>query len=203
MRGTNMKDLFKLFFLSLCLVSVLFAQDEKPKTQTDEKVKPALIVIDIQNEYLPYMSEDEKKIAMQVINGAIWFFREHNLPIIRVYHSDLGWGPAEGSEGFEYPKSVIIQDSDTKIHKHYPSAFTKTDLDKVLKEKECNTLFLCGLSATGCVLATYFGGIDHGYNAFMIRDGIMSHNSDYTNVIKDISESVGFETMMFMMDKRK
>ena len=36
----KMNDEFKLFFLSLCLVSVLFAQDEKLKTQTDEKVKP-------------------------------------------------------------------------------------------------------------------------------------------------------------------
>jgi len=198
-----MRDLFNLFFLSLWLVSVLFAQDEKHKNQSDKKMMPVLLVIDIQNEYLPYMSEDEKKFAMQVINGAIWFFRENNLPIIRVYHSDLNWGPKEGTEGFEFPKSAIIQESDAKIHKHYPSAFTKTDLDKVLKEKGCNTLFLCGLSATGCVLATYFGGIDHGYKAFMIRDGIMSHNSNYTNVIKDICESVGFETMLFMLENKK
>src|SRR4030065_1240017 len=74
MRGINMRDLFNLFFLSLWLVSVLFAQDEKHKNQSDKKMMPVLLVIDIQNEYLPYMSEDEKKFAMQVINGAIWFF---------------------------------------------------------------------------------------------------------------------------------
>lgn len=198
-----MTAVFKLFFLSFCLVNMLYAQDAKLKAQTDEKIKPVLLVIDIQNEYLPYMSEDEKKFAMLVINGAIWFFRENNLPIIRVYHSDLNWGPKEGTESFEFPKSVIIQESDTKIHKHYPSAFTKTELDKVLKEKGCNTLFLCGLSAAGCVLATYFGGIDHDYKTFMIKDGIMSHNSNYTNVIKDICESVSFETMMYMLENNK
>lgn len=192
----------KTLIVTLVLInSFLLAQE----TQSNklEKMKPALLVIDIQNEYLPYMSEDEKKFVMRVINGAVWFFREQNLPIIRVYHSDLRWGPEEGSEGFEYPKSVIIQNSDPKIHKHYPSAFTKTDLDKILKEKGCNTLFLCGLSATACVLATYYGGIDHDYKTYLIREGIMSHNPNYTNVIKDICESVGFETMMFMLENRK
>ena len=98
---------------------------------------------------------------------------------------------------------MIIQESDTKIHKHYPSAFIKTDLDKVLKEKGCNTLFLCGLSAAGCVLATYFGSMEHGYKPFMIRDGIMSHNADYTNMIKDICESMSFETMTVMLQNIK
>lgn len=192
----------KTLIVTLVLInSFLLAQETQ--SNKAEIMKPALLVIDIQNEYLPYMSEDEKKVVMRVINGAIWFFREQNLPIIRVYHSDLRWGPEEGSEGFEYPKSVIIQDSDPKIHKHYPSAFTKTDLDKILNEKGCNTLFLCGLSATACVLATYYGGIDHDYKTYLIREGIMSHNPNYTNVIKDICESVGFETMMYMLQNNK
>lgn len=189
-----------LIVLLLLINPFIIGQD----TQSNKanKIKPALLVIDIQNEYLPYMSEDGKQFAMLVINGSIWFFRENNLPIIRVYHSDLNWGPKEGTEAFEFPKSVIIQESDTKIHKHYPSAFTKTDLDKVLKEKGCNTLFLCGLSATGCVLATYFGGMDHEYKTILIKDGIMSHNSNYTNVIKDICESVSFETMMYVLENK-
>lgn len=193
-----MKNIFILFCFVL-LTAIAFAQDAKTDEQVVVKMKPALLVIDIQNEYLPYISEDEKKFALLIINGAIWFFRENNLPIIGVYHSDLNWGPKEGTENFEFPKSVIIQESDTKIHKHYPSAFIETKLDKVLKEKGCNTLFLCGLSATGCVLATYFGSMEHGYKPFMIRDGIMSHNSEYTHMIKDICESMSFETMAVML----
>ena len=93
-----MKHIYGLLFFFICFTGVLFSQGEELKLQTAEKMKPALLVIDIQNEYLPYMSEDEKKFAMLVINGAIWFFRENNLPIIRVYHSDLNWGPKEGTE---------------------------------------------------------------------------------------------------------
>jgi nicotinamidase-related amidase len=190
----------KLILLVLvCLSYIASAQNQG----TENKMKSALIIIDIQNEYIPKMSEQEKKYAFQVINGSIWTFRQQNLPIIRVYHSNPIWGPAEDSEGFKYLSSVIIKDTDIMIHKHYPSAFTKTDLDKTLKELNCNTIYLCGLSATACVLATYFGGTDRGYNTFLIRDGIMSHDPDYTNVINDICNSVNFQTLRIFVTNQK
>jgi nicotinamidase-related amidase len=162
-------------------------------------MKPALIIIDIQNEFIPRMSEQEKKYAFDIINGSIWFFRQNNLPIIRIYHSDLKWGPNEGDEGFNYPESVIIKESDLKIIKHYPSAFTKTKLDSTLRKLDCNTLFLCGLSATMCVFATYFGGQEFGYKTFLIKDGVMSHNPEYTNVINDICNSMNFDSMIYIL----
>jgi len=165
---------------------------------TDVEMKPALLVIDIQNSFLDYMS-DEKKLAMEMINAAIYTFRQMKLPIIRIYHTNLGWGPEPGTEAFEYPKSVAITDDDPKVIKNYPSAFIKTDLDKILKEKGCNTLFLCGLSATGCVLATYHGALEREYKPFMVKDAVISNNAQYTNVIKDICSSVDFETMSIML----
>jgi nicotinamidase-related amidase len=191
----------------ICTVVILFVniivvgQADNKKENTFNKIKPALLIIDVQNQYLPTMSKEEKKYALSVINGCIWFFRKNNFPIIRIYHSDLRWGPEEGSETFEYPKSIIINEKDTKVHKHYPSAFIKTELDKILKEKNRNTLFLCGLSATYCVLATYFGALEHEYKAYMIKEGIMSHNPGYTNMIKDICETVSFESMIFWLSK--
>jgi nicotinamidase-related amidase len=188
-----------IIILSLIDTNILAQENEPEKKQ----VKPALLVIDIQNEFLKYMSEDDKKMGMEVINGAIYMFRQHNLPIIRVYHTNPNWGPKPGTEAFEFPKSVVIKEDDPQVIKNYPSAFQKTELDKILKEKGCNTLFLCGLSSVGCVLATYFGGMERDYKVFMIKDGIMSHNSAYTNVIKDICETVSFETMVFMLENFK
>lgn len=190
-----------LFLLVLFLMSTpIFAQKAEPEKK---QVKPALLVIDIQNEFLKYMSEDDKKMGMEIINGAIYMFRQHNLPIIRVYHTDPNWGPKPGTEPFEFPKSVIIKDNDPQVIKNFGSAFQKTDLDEILKEKGCNTLFLCGLSSVGCVLATYFGGMERDYKVFMVKEGIMSHNSEYTRVIKDICETVSFETMTFLLEHTK
>jgi nicotinamidase-related amidase len=194
----------KLTLGLLLLASIgLFAQDSGANPPTKEQIKPALLVIDIQNSYLPLMSEDDKKIGMRIINGAIWLFHQHNLPVIRVYHSDPDFGPEPGTEPFEFPKSVIVNETDPRIVKNFPSAFIKTDLEKILKEKGCNTLFLCGLSSVGCVLATYHGAQERGYKVFMIKNGIMSHNSAYTNVIENISETVTFDTLSFMLDHLK
>jgi nicotinamidase-related amidase len=190
-----MKKFFYLL-LSLLMISQLSAQMER---MSSEKMKPALLVIDIQNEYLQYMSEDDKKIAMEMINGAIWLFRQHQLPVIRVYHTDPQRGPKPDSEPFEYPSSVIVTKDDPKVIKNYPNAFKKTDLEKILQEKGCNTVFLCGLSAVGCVLATYQSADDLDFNTFMVKDALLSHNSNYTNFVEEICNSVNLTTLQFML----
>jgi nicotinamidase-related amidase len=89
------------------------------------------------------------------------------------------------------------------IIKHYGDAFNKTDLDKILKEKGINTVFLCGLSATGCVLATFIGASNHDYKVFMVKDALLSPNATQTNVIEEIMNTVDLETMMFMFEYLK
>jgi len=182
--------------LSVCLLAVLvltsvtWAQDEEKGP-----VKPALLVIDIQNDFIPMMDQSDRDGAMRMINGAIWLFRQHGFPVIRVYHTDPKWGPAPDSPGFEFPESVIIEESDPKVVKNYPSAFVKTDLDQMLKELGVNTVLLCGLSATGCVLATYFGAQERQYDAFMIAGALLSPSAEQTRAITEILESVGWGGM--------
>ncbi|MGB7055439.1 MAG: hypothetical protein WBE28_08985, partial [bacterium] len=78
-----------LFLMSFFLiVPLVFAQAREPAEKEAKQMKPALLVIDIQNRYLPMMAQDEKDLALRIINGAIWLFRQHDLPVIRVYHSD-------------------------------------------------------------------------------------------------------------------
>ena len=120
--------------------------------------------------------------------------------MIRIYHQDKESGPKPGTEQFEYPTSVVIKDEDSKVIKTYGNGFTKTDLDKILKEKGSNTLFLCGLSAVGCVLATWIGAQDHDYKAFMVKDAIMSHNSDYTNNVEDMFGAVGYDMVKLIVE---
>ncbi len=195
-----MKKVCLLASMAFILVmGVAWAEGPSGDPESKE-IKPALLVIDVQNEYLPFMSAEEKPLAMQMINGCIWLFRQKGMPVIRVYNSHPEWGPKPDSEAFAFSASVLVTEEDPKIVKGFPSAFKKTDLDKLLKEKGVNTLFLSGLSAAGCVLATYHGALDRDYNVFMVRDAVMSHNRAYTKTIEDISNSVNFHTMMFMLD---
>jgi nicotinamidase-related amidase len=183
-----MRWIFALGVLAVLTVSsAVSAQDADT-----QPVKPALLVIDVQNKYIPMMDESEVTPAMRMINGAIWQFRQHGLPVIRIYHTDPKWGPEPGSEDFQFPESVIIREDDPKIVKNFPSAFVKTDLDTILKEKGVNTVFLCGLSATHCVLATYFGAMERDYGAFMIEGALLSDKAAHTETIENIVESVGW-----------
>jgi nicotinamidase-related amidase len=175
-----------------------FSQDQKEYTKA--QIKPALLIIDIQNVYLSMVPEREKEVAMTYINGLIELFRSNGYPIIRIYSLDKESGPEPGSEQFEYPTSVLIKDEDSKVIKTYGDGFNKTDLDKIIKEKGSNTLFLCGLSAVGCVLATWIGAQDHDYKAFIVKNAIMSHNSDYTNQIEDMFDAVGYDIVQLILE---
>jgi len=193
-----MKKLLSLIILVSMSVT-LFAQGNTGDAKVKTPVKPALVVIDVQNEFLKYMS-DEKDMALKMINWAIATARYCNIPVIRVYHTNPGWGPKPGTTEFEFDKSVAVNDDDPKVIKNFPSGFKKTDLDKILKEKGINTLFLCGLSATGCVIATYYGGKELDYNVFMLKGAIMSDDHEMTNAVENFTETVTIETFGFMLE---
>lgn len=196
-----MKKLFSLMLLAFFIVTNLCnAQDAEVKKA--DRMRPALLVIDIQNAFLPQMDQSEVKPAMENINFYITMFRQKGFPVIRIYHSDIkyGYGPKEDSEEFEFPKTVLIKPADPKVIKHYGDAFNKTDLDKVLKENKVNTIFLCGLSAVGCVLATYIGAENFDYTAFFLKDALISHKSSYTKNIEDIFSAISYDAVKVMLD---
>jgi nicotinamidase-related amidase len=175
-----------------------YSQDQK-KTEKSP-VKPALLVIDVQKAYLQSISESDRKIAFHYINGLIDLFRKNGFPVIRIYHYSKEYGPEQGSEQFEFDPDIQIKPEDTKVIKTYPDAFNKTDLDKVLKEKGCNTVFLCGLSAVGCVLATWIGAMDFDYQAFLIKDAMMSHNSTYTDNVETMFDAVSYDMVKLIVE---
>jgi nicotinamidase-related amidase len=187
-------------FLSLLFIVFAipsFAQDKTDKPK--EPIKPALLVIDIQNAFLPMMSSD-KDMAMEYINALIDLFRKNGYPVIRVYHTSDEYGVIPGSEGFEYPETVKILPTDPKVIKTYADGFNKTDLDKVIKTTGSNTLFLCGLSAVGCVLATWNGAQNADYKAFMVKDAIISHNSEYTNNVEEMFDAITFDVVKLIIE---
>lgn len=180
----------------LLLMSSLFGQQQKPGMQ----MHPALLIIDVQKEFLPMMSKDDKEFAVQMMNYSMMVFRQYDLPVIRVYHSSNEYGVTPGSPGFEFIGSLEISPEDPQIIKTYPSSFTQTALDSLLQSMDVNTLFLCGLSSVGCVLATYMDATAHDYKAFMIKDAMLSHKASYTDQIEEIFSALDLETVMFMIE---
>jgi len=193
-----MKKVFAVFVLALG-VSLALAKRVEAQIPQAEKMKPALLVIDIQNEFLPSMSEQDKKTAFDYINGALRRFHDKGFPVIRIYHSHPVAGPKPGSEAFEYPQSVLINPDDPKIVKTYSNAFNKTGLEKLLREKGCNVLFLCGLSADACVLATYQGAEDLDFDVFLIREALISPDSAATRFVAGMRETVSYGALKVIL----
>jgi nicotinamidase-related amidase len=189
----------KVIVLSLLVVACIGIIQGQTGDNASKRMRPALLVIDIQNEFLPMVSEREKEIGMYMINGMIDMFREQGFPVIRVYHTTPGEGPEPGTPAFEFPESVKILPTDPKVIKNYANGFNKTDLGKSIREKGCNTVFMCGLSSVGCVLATYMGAKDLDLESFMIKDAIMSHNSEYTDAIEEIFGAVSYDVVQVML----
>ena len=190
-------------FHLICLVilmmipGTLFSQDTQ---EQKAPIKPALVVIDIQNAFLPSIPDKDKETAMEYINYYIQLFRSQGYPVIRVYHQSEEYGVLPGTDQFEFPTSVLIKPEDPKVIKTYPDGFNKTDLDKVIKESGSNTLFLCGLSAVGCVLATWIGAANNDYKAFLLKDAIMSHNAEYTDNIEVMFDAVNYDVVKLILD---
>ncbi len=182
--------------LLLCVIFItpLWSQPAAPP------FKPALLVIDIQNAYLPMMDQQDVATGMEAINELIGVFRKHDYPVILVYHHELGQPLAPGDPAFEFPASVNILESDPRVIKHHPSAFTKTNLDELLKAKGVTSLYLSGLSATGCVLATYFGALDRAYETVMVNEALISPKAEYTTMIRNITAGWPLSLVALSMD---
>lgn len=193
-----MKILFRTLIMStVCLTWASAGPKDAPAT---DRMRPVLLVIDTQNLYLQYIDPADKGMAMWVIPTVIQAFRDCGFPVIRVYNTDPKNGPAQGTEAFEFPPSIPVLPSDPMVIKNYPNGFKKTELEKLIRGKGCNTVFMCGLSSVGCVLATYEGAVDLDFKAFLVKDGLMSHNASYTNTIEDIFDAVGAGAVKAMLE---
>jgi nicotinamidase-related amidase len=171
-----------------------------PKNKIE--VKPALLIIDVQNRYISLVPPREKELAFFFINLLIDLFRKHELPVIRIYHINNEKGPKPNTEEFEYPEIIKIKSDDIQVIKKYSDSFNKTKLDDILKEQGCNTVFLCGLSAVGCVLASKTGAQNHDYKAFIVKDAIMSHNSDYTKNVETMFDAISYDAIELILESR-
>ena len=186
----------KIFLYAMCIAILAgnaYSQEKK------EQLIPALLVIDVQNKYLPMMSQEDQEDALEMMNWAIYVFRQYELPVIRVYHTSEKWGPEPGSEEFQFPESLKVENDDPMIIKTYGSAFNKTELDSLLQERGINTLYLCGLSSTGCVLATYFDAGNYDYKAFLIKDALLGPDASYTDKIEEMFDAISLNTANFML----
>jgi nicotinamidase-related amidase len=163
-------------------------------------MKPALFVQDIQNIWLydPDSNQDLRKSVenrLDVINDAIAWFRRNKLPVIVGYTEDKEQGLLPGTKRFEVPGTVNIKDTDLKATKRHASAFGNPELGAMLRKQGCDTLVIVGLSASGCVLATYFGALDWEIRPYLLKGGVASHNEEHVRFAEEICDTLSLQEL--------
>jgi nicotinamidase-related amidase len=164
-------------------------------------MKPALLVIDIQNEFfnINQACSDSLKSAIEYINAAIDLFREKNRPIVVIQHKDEKQGLVPGKSGFDVPKSVKLTPQDPRIVKTYGNSFTKTELAEKLRELQVDTVIVTGFCAEYCVLSTYRGAQDLDFTPIMLKGSLASENTEHIRFVEEISEIISFGALKTLL----
>ena len=164
-------------------------------------MKPALLVIDIQNEFfnLNQACSDSLKSAIEYINAAINLFREKNLPIVVIQHKSAEQGLEPGKSGFDVPESVKLEPQDIRIVKTYGNSFTKTGLAEKLRELRVDTVIVTGFCAEYCVLSTYRGAQDFDFTPIMLKDSLASENAEHIRFVEEITEIISYGALKTLL----
>ena len=148
-------------------------------------MKTALIVIDMQNDYLyekrkPKFSYDTEKLVGDV-NALIHEYHDNGCEVIYIRHiiqnlptNRLLFGfSIEGTEGAELYSGLDIV-SEHIFDKLVGDALSNKQLRELIQQKGIDTLHLCGLDECGCVTSTALGAAKRGIKAEILRKGTVS-----------------------------
>lgn len=135
----------------------------------------ALIVIDVQNEYvtgdLPIEYPDVHA-SLANIARAMDAAHAANVPIVVVQNSAPAGAPifAPGTDGWALHASVAGRTRDHYVEKRLPDCFAGTDLGEWLQARKIDTLAVVGYMTHNCVDSTIKHALHAGYAIEYLHD---------------------------------
>ena len=149
--------------------------------------KHAVVVIDLQNEYLPRGKLPLSGIEAAVANAAriIAHARDQGVPVIHVQHLSLSAEApifVPGSDGVEIQAAVVPRAGEPVVVKHYPNAFRETSLKQLLDERGIESLVVVGAMSHMCIDAGVRAAADLGYAVTVIHDACATLDLEFNGV---------------------
>lgn len=166
-------------------------------------MKPALLVIDVQNNCFTPASTQSLNSAIQHINAAIAYFREQQYPIYCIQQLTPEDNQVPGEPGFDIPDHLAILPSDEHIHKRYENSFNKTPLFEKLEAQDVDTVIVTGFCAEYCVLSTYRGAQDLDLKPVLLHDAIASDTLDHIRFVENISDVISLDGLKSAVEQRE
>ena len=178
-----------IIFITLLSAYVpFFKVTDGEKIQEQKKIKPALLVVDVQEGlsgslstkgYQGYADQSEALISSlnKVIDQAVL----KGVPVIYVYHEDTHpviqyvtqSHMASGAPGTAIDKRVKIV-SKNRFNKNIMDGFSNPKLHQFLRAENINKLYMTGLDAAFCVYRTSRAAKKRNYQVALIKDAVIS-----------------------------
>ncbi|CRM36618.1 cysteine hydrolase [Pseudomonas brassicacearum] len=137
-------------------------------------MKRGLVVVDLQNEYLPTGNLPLTGIDAAVENAirVISHARGTGFPVFHIRHESAKDAPifAKGSTGAEIQPDVAPQGNEPVIVKRHINAFRETDLRQQLEAADVKEIVVIGAMSHMCIDAVVRAAADMGYPVTVLHD---------------------------------
>ncbi len=155
-------------------------------------MRAAVIVVDMlkdsfKEEHRLPITKEAKPIIPR-INNLLKEARTLGLPVIFacdsflpddfIFKGKMKPHSLRGTEGAEIIDELEVGEEDEILPKRRFSAFFKTDLDQTLRTWGIDTVAICGIATTVCVLMTAMDALSHDFSAFILEDCCAAHKQE-------------------------
>jgi len=145
---------------------------------------PALIIVDIQNDYFPGGRMPLVEIDRAAENAArlLDHFRNAGQPTFHIQHT---WEDASapffvaGTPGAAIHDSVSPKPGEPVIVKHFPNSFRESSLLDELRRVGAKDLTICGAMSHMCIDATTRAAADLGFNCTVAHDACATRDVEF------------------------
>ncbi len=138
-------------------------------------MKPALVLIDIQNDYFAggAMALEGMDTAAANAARALAAFRANGLAVVHVQHLSVRPGATffiPGTKGVEINEAVLPATGEPVVQKNFPNAFRGTGLEATLRGRGTDALVIAGAMSHMCIDATTRAAFDLGFACTVLDD---------------------------------
>lgn len=150
--------------------------------------KRAILVVDLQNEYLPSGKLPLVAIESALANAArvIAAARAKGELVVHVRHESASADApyfVPGTAGVEIHASVAPLANEPVIVKNYPNSFLGTNLKTLLDEKGIEAVTVIGAMSHMCIDASTRAASDFGYQAVVVHDACATRDLEFRGQI--------------------
>jgi nicotinamidase-related amidase len=108
-----------------------------------------------------------------------------------------------GTEGAKVIDQLDREPGDIVSEKPRFSAFFKTDMDRTLRNFDCDTVVIAGISTHICVLSTLIDAVSSDFKAILLKDCCQAHTPGIHDSVIQIYEKTPLYPLMRIMSSEE